>query len=221
MSGIPEKVDVVVAGSGATGLAAAVTLAEGGANVVVFEKQRSLGGTSNFFQGTFAVESDMQRERYVDYTRDQAFKNIMDYSHWRANPRLVRAIVDESGATIAWLQRPGCGRSRARINMPDAPLTYHVIKGRGEAVVKALVDQAKSEGRRRSCPALRSSRFSRRAAASPACVVDDDGEEVEVAAKAVVIASGGFANNKEWIKKYTGYELGVNLVRRGQHRQDR
>ena len=33
-----------------------------------------------------------------------------------------------------------------------------------------------------------------------------------MAAKAVVIASGGFANNKEWIKKYTGYDLGVNLM---------
>ena len=73
MSSIPERTNVVIAGSGATGLAAAVTLAEGGAKVVVFEKQRSLGGTSNFFQGTFAVESDMQRERYIDYTRDQAF----------------------------------------------------------------------------------------------------------------------------------------------------
>ena len=31
-------------------------------------------------------------------------------------------------------------------------------------------------------------------------------------AKAVIIASGGYANNKEWIKKYTGFDLGVNLV---------
>ena len=63
MAAIPEKADVAVIGSGATGLAAAVTLAEGGAKVIVFEKQRSLGGTSNFFQGTFAVESALQRER--------------------------------------------------------------------------------------------------------------------------------------------------------------
>jgi fumarate reductase flavoprotein subunit len=146
MNALPERVDVVVAGSGATGMAAALTLAQGGAKVAVFEKQRSLGGTSNFFQGTFAVESAMQRERYVDYTRDQAFKNTMDYSHWRANPRLVRAIVDESGATISWLQEAGVSFIEATINMPDSPLTYHTVKGRGEAVVKALVDQARAKG---------------------------------------------------------------------------
>ena len=32
------------------------------------------------------------------------------------------------------------------INMPDAPRTYHVVKGRGQAVVKALVLKAKEKG---------------------------------------------------------------------------
>jgi fumarate reductase flavoprotein subunit len=184
---------------------------EGGAKVVVFEKQRSLGGTSNFFQGTFAVESDMQRERYIDYTKDQAFRNTMDYSHWLANPRLVRAIVDESGATITWLQQQGVVFTEATINMPDSPLTYHVIKGKGEAVVKALVDQAKSKGVQ-ILPGVPVTALLKQNGRIAGVVVDDDGEEVEMAAKAVVIATGGFANNKEWIKKYTGYDLGVNLI---------
>ena len=55
-----NEADVVVIGSGVSGLAAALTTAEGGAKVIVFEKQRSLGGTSNFFDGIFAVESEMQ-----------------------------------------------------------------------------------------------------------------------------------------------------------------
>src|SRR4030065_2530435 len=94
------KTDVAVIGSGATGLAAALTAAEGGAKVIVFEKQRSPGGSSNFFYGIFAVESEMQRERYITYSRDQAFKNIMEYSHWRATPRLGRGDVDEAAGDI-------------------------------------------------------------------------------------------------------------------------
>jgi fumarate reductase flavoprotein subunit len=210
MSVLPERVDVVVAGSGATGMAAALTLAQGGAKVAVFEKQRSLGGTSNFFQGTFAVESAMQRERYVDYTRDQAFKNTMDYSHWMANPRLVRAIINESGATISWLQDSGVSFIEATINMPDSPLTYHTIKGRGEAVVKALVDQARARGAQ-VFPGTPVLALLKEGGKITGVVVDNDGEEVEVAAKAVVIATGGYANNKDWVKKYTGYDLGVNL----------
>jgi fumarate reductase flavoprotein subunit len=140
------EMDLVVIGSGVSGLAAAVTAAEGGAKVIVFEKQRSLGGTSNFFDGMFAVESDMQRERYIEYSRDQAFKNIMDYSHWRANPRLVRAFVNESAGSISWLQKIGVEFSDATINMPNAPRTYHVVKGQGAAVVKALATRAKEKG---------------------------------------------------------------------------
>src|SRR5512136_2094332 len=128
MSGSPSDADVVVIGSGATGLAAALAAAANGVRVLVFEKQRSLGGTSNFFEGTFAVESAMQRERYITYGKDEAFKGIMEYSHWRANPRLVRAIVNESGQTIAWLQKEGVEFADATINMPEAPRTYHTVR---------------------------------------------------------------------------------------------
>ena len=146
MSTMTKEIDVVVIGSGVSGLAAAVTAAAGGAKVIVFEKERSLGGTSNFFDGLFAVESNMQRDRYITYSRDQAFKNMMEYSHWRANPRLVRAFVDESGSTISWLQEKGVEFIDATINMPDAPRTYHVVKGQGAAVVKALATSAKELG---------------------------------------------------------------------------
>ncbi len=206
-----RNAEVVVVGSGATGLAAALAAAERGAKVVVFEKERSLGGTSNFFQGTFAVESAMQRERYITYSRDEAFKGIMEYSHWRANPRLVRAIVDESGDTIAWLQKAGVEFEDATINMPDAPRTYHVVKGEGAALVKALATTAKEMG-----VDLRLGTAVRKVLGETAgingVVVEQDGEEVEVAAKAVIIASGGYANNREWIKKYAGFDLDVDLI---------
>jgi fumarate reductase flavoprotein subunit len=211
MNPIPAETDVVVIGSGVSGLAAALTLAEGGAGVVVFEKERSLGGTSNFYHGTFAVESDMQRERYITYTRDQAFKNIMEYSHWRANPRLVRAIVDESAATITWLRQAGVEFTDATINIPDAPQTYHLIKGKGEAVVKALATRARDLGAT-ILPATPVKRIIRSGERITGVIVEENDEDVPVGAKAVIIASGGYANNKEWIKKYSGFDLDVNLI---------
>lgn len=211
MSKKPAETDLVVIGSGAAGMVAAVTAAEGGARVVVFEKQRSLGGTTNFLHGVFAVESDMQRERFIDYSRDEAFKQIMDYSHWRANPRLVRAIVDESGRTIRWLQDRGVVFTDATINMLEAPRTYHVVKGRGEAIIKALVMQAKERGVT-MLPGVPVTGLLREGGRISGVMADDDGQEIEVACRAVMVATGGFANNKEWIKKYCGFDLGVDIT---------
>ena len=206
------ETDVVVIGSGVSGLAAAVTAAEGGAKVILFEKQRSLGGSSNFFEGIFAVESDLQRRRFIGYSRDEAFKRIMEYSHWRANARLVRAFVNESAETVAWLQRQGVEFIDATINSPDSPRTYHVIKGYGEAVVKTLAIRAKEKGVdiRLATPVKKILREGEQITGVVA--ETEDGEDIQVSAKTVVIASGGYANNKEWIKKYAGFDLGVNVI---------
>jgi fumarate reductase flavoprotein subunit len=205
------EADVVVIGSGASGLAAALTAAEGGAKVVVFEKQRSPGGTTNFFEGMFAVESRMQREHFIEYSRDDAFKSMMEYSHWRSNPRLVRAIVNESSDTIEWLEKQGVEFSGVTINMPNAPRTYHIVKGAGLAVVKDLVTRAKEKGidLRLGTPVKR---LVKEGGRITGVLFEGDSGDVRVNAKAVVIACGGYANNKEWIKKYTGFDLGTNLL---------
>jgi fumarate reductase flavoprotein subunit len=209
MGAVQGQADFVVIGSGVSGMVAAVTAAEAGLKVFVFEKQRSLGGTSNFFDGMFAVESEMQRRKYIMYSRDEAFKRIMEYSHWRANPRVVRAFVNESGPTITWLQEQGVEFVDATINLPDAPRCYHVVKGTGAAVIKALVNSARQKGVeiRPGVPVRKILKEGNRISG---VVVEENGEEVEVAAKAVMVASGGYANNREWIRKYAGFELEVN-----------
>ena len=206
------ETDVVVIGSGVSGLAAALTAAEGGTRVIVFEKQRSLGGTSNFFEGIFAVESDLQRQRFIDYSRDEAFKNIMEYNHWRANARLIRAFVNESADTIAWLQKQGVEFIDAMSLRPGGPSPYHPINGKGEAVIRALATMAKAKGVdiRPATPVKKILREGDRITGVVA--ETEDGEEVQVAAKAVVVASGGYANNKEWIKKNAGFDLDINVT---------
>ena len=206
-----RNIDLAVIGSGVTGMAAAVTAAEGGARVAVLEKQRSLGGTSNFFSGMFAVETARQRESYITYSRDDAFRNIMEFSHWRANARLVRAIVDESKETITWLLAHGVEFRPETINMPEAPRTYHPVKGQGAAIIKALTLSGREKGIdfELGAPVTRIIKESGRIAG---VVRERDGEEMEVAARTVLVASGGYANNKQWIKRYCGFDLGINIM---------
>ncbi|MBN2061353.1 MAG: FAD-dependent oxidoreductase [Deltaproteobacteria bacterium] len=211
MNGVSRETDIVVIGSGVSGLSAAVTAADEGLKVMVFEKQRSFGGTSNFFEGIFAVESDMQRERYIDYTRDQAFKNIMEYGHWKANARLVRAYVDQTAETVDWLRERGVEFLEVTINIPNAPRGYHRVRGGGAAVVKALVERAKEKGAvlKSGTPVVK---ILREGKAITGVIAEEEGEEISIKAKVVVIGSGGYANNKQWIKKYAGFDLDVNMI---------
>ena len=101
------KADIAVVGCGGAGLTAALTAVYGGANVIIFEKRPGVGGSTLFAEGVFAVESKMQLSRNILITRDQAFKNHMEATHWLANPRLVRAFIEKSAGTIEWLQQQG------------------------------------------------------------------------------------------------------------------
>jgi fumarate reductase flavoprotein subunit len=214
MSENPIEADIVVVGSGVSGLAAAVEAAQRGARVAVFEKQPMIGGTSNFFEGMFAVGSVMQKEKYIAYSSDQAFKSFMEYNHWRVDARLIRSLINRSAETIDWLRARGVDFLEVTINMPDAPRTYHVVKGKGQAVVQALARSADEKGVaiRVGSPVKQILKGKN---GLSGVVVEFDGKDTELRCRAAVIASGGYANNAEWIRKYTGLELGHTVFPMG------
>ena len=211
------KADVVVIGAGVSGLVAGLAAAEGGASVILFEKTDKPGGPLNAPGGSagfFAVESRMQRQRYNPLTRDEAFKTIMNYSHWRANARLARAFVDKSANTIEWFEQRGVEfTDNSPMGMfTGSHYTQHFVKGGGAALLKVLVDRAKEKGVeiRLETPAKKILKDGDRIGG--VMVEDKSGKTMQVSAKAVIIATGGYANNKEMIKKYTGFDLGRDLL---------
>ena len=101
------RADVIVVAAGASGLPAALEAARAGASVLVFEKGATTGGTGSMGMGPFGVESRMQKLKQMGPTRDEAFKQFMDYTHWRVDARLVRAYIDKAATTIDWLEDLG------------------------------------------------------------------------------------------------------------------
>jgi fumarate reductase flavoprotein subunit len=210
------KADVVVIGAGASGLVAAIAAAEGGAAVVLLEKADAPGGPLKLPDGPmgpFAVESKMQRQRYMALTRDEAFKIIMEYSHWRINAPLVRAIVDKSGETIEWLEEQGIEFTD---NSPvglyaGGEFTWHTLKGRAPAMAKALVTKAREKGVEILLE-TRATKILREGNRVEGLIAwDKSGKPIQVEGKAVIIATGGYVNNKEMIRKYAGFDLGRDL----------
>ena len=214
------KADIVVIAGGTAGLAAAIAAAEGGAGVIVFEKASTTGGAGNMAFGPFAVESRLQRLKQIAITREEAFKIHMDYTHWRVDARLVKAFIDRSAGTIAWLEEMGVEFYDVSCHNPGFPFTWHIIKGvagsveqpgLGSNMIKVMTDRAKTLGVKFyfRTPALRTIKEGGRIVGVTA--EDDSGEEIKADTKCAIIATGGFGDNPAMIKKYTGYEYGRDL----------
>ncbi|HUW64073.1 MAG TPA: FAD-dependent oxidoreductase [Spirochaetia bacterium] len=198
------KADVVVVGGGGAGLAAAVTAAEKGARVVVLEKRGGPGGNSAFAWGICAAESNVQKRAMIDCSRDYFFKTAMDFAHWRINSRIVRALVDKSAETIDWLETKGLEFSCFPLYPNQVP-TWHIPKGRGAALVKNLVENGKNLGVQllTGTPA-KSILTSPEGGVTGVLAANRDGE-LPISCQAVILATGGYAGNKELLKKYSPY----------------
>jgi len=209
------EADVIAVAAGAAGLAASIAAASRGANVVAFEKASTTGGTGNMGMGLFGVESRLQRLKSLGPTKDEAFKIFMDYTHWQVDARLVRAYLDKATTTIDWLEQMGVEFMDPCAYFPGGQATWHIVKPGGEAcasnMYRIMTERAKEIGVKilLRTPVERLIKQGARIVGIQA--EDRSGELVEARAKAVIVATGGFGDNPQWIKRHTGYEWGRDL----------
>ena len=211
--------DIAVIAGGPAGLAAAVTAAEQGANVIVLEKSNTTGGAANMGMGPLGVETDIQRQNMIGITREEAFRKFMDYTHWRTDARLVREYIWKSADTIEWLQDMGVEFLGAYKYSPDSEATWHIVKsesGMGPRAAGALIKTLTKRAEELDVTILLETPAKKleKNEDGQICGVwatDVNGEEVYVDCCAVVIATGGFGDNPEMIKELTPYEWGKNM----------
>ena len=199
------KADLVIVGAGASGTAAALEAAQKGAKVVLLEKQAGPGGTGNFAEGLFAAESSLQQRQGIVVTKDAAFKMIMEYSHWLANPLLVRAFVDASPETIEWLKAQGVTFEYIGPGGPGGVLTWHVINGHSKKMLAILREKYAALGGELLLETPGKDLITKDGRVVGVLAENSKGDHLRVEAKAVIIATGGYANNKEMLKKYARF----------------
>ncbi len=195
---------LVVVGGGGAGLAAALAAAENGCqSIVVLEKAGSAAGSTAMAHDIFGAESPVQKREGIEASRDDLFKTAMEWAHWtKINPRIVRAFIDKSGDTIGWLESKGLSFEMIQYYPNQVPLVRHSVKGHGHALMKTLRDNCRELGVK-ILTRTPGKKILRDPKGTITGVLAENKEgEFTIAAGSVVIATGGYGNNREMLKKY-------------------
>lgn len=128
-------VDVLVAGGGAGGLAAAIEATLGGAKVLLVEKQGVTGGSTARSGGKLlACDSKAQKKQGIYDNADMTYDYLMEVGNRRGNlmdgPK-TRYLVDHLNQTIDWLSSIEAtikGDEEIIMNQPWDELKLHTSK---------------------------------------------------------------------------------------------
>jgi len=194
--------DVIVIGSGAAGLSAAISAADAGASVLVVDADKRVGGSSRLSGGHFyAAGTSVQAEAgIVGDTADAMFEHYMTLNQWMVDPAVVRRFCDLSAPTFEWLKGLGVQFAKEGVYPSGVGSTPrgHQPEGAGEAVVEVLEGHRSHKG----VDVVLNARVS-------GLLTDDDGRVTGIrigddvaTGGAVIMATGGFGANPEMIEKY-------------------
>ena len=224
-----DSYDVVVVGAGNAAFCAALSARETGASVLVLERApyKERGGNTTFTAGAmrFAYrgvedilelspelsESELDKTDFGSYTEDEFYDDLCRVTEYRTDPDLADILVKKSFATLKWMHSKGVrfapifGRQAFKVDGRFkfwGGLTLETWGG-GPGLVDALTTAALDAGIEiaYAARALELIQDGQRIAGVKVRV---DGAVREVAAKSVVLASGGFEANAEWRTRYLG-----------------
>jgi fumarate reductase flavoprotein subunit len=197
------KANVAIIGGGGAGLAAAIAAAENGIqNIIVLEKRSMTGGTSAMASGPFAADSPAQKRQAIIAPADDLFKRYMSWAHLKVNPRIVRAFIDKSGNTISWLEDMGVKFFCVPHSPIDSPLTWHVSRGDGAEIMQALARKCRQLGIEILVNSPADKIFTGPNHEVRGIQLFHEGKEIKISTKSLIVCTGGFAGNVEWLKKY-------------------
>ncbi|SLM61714.1 MULTISPECIES: flavocytochrome c [Dickeya] len=207
--GNPSKMhryDVVVVGSGGAGLAAAIQASDDGASVLIVEKMSTIGGnTIKASVGMNAAGTRFQKMKGIDDNPTHFYEETLKGGKHKNNPELLKRFVDGAPMAIEWLAERG-------IELNDITITGGMSVDRthrpadGSAVGGFLISGLVKNINQRNIDVMLDTSLidieHRDGAICAVRVRNEDNDELTIAAKGVVIATGGFSANRDMVVKY-------------------
>lgn len=223
------ETDVCVIGGSSSGMPAAINAADKGANVVILEKTKRLGGTLGVCCGFFGVESPAQKRLGIHDTADDCFKELIQILYWNCDARLVHNWLNDSGESVRWLEGLGmefdvvepfqglrkfCRRTYHTINVEEGSRRPGIVILRGlMRTIEERKDKIDVHYSTRATHLFRDENGAVNA-------VEAEGPDgtILVKAKAIIIATGSICADNEKIKKYFGRDYSnVQIMARVPH----
>ena len=238
--------DVIVVGAGNAACCAALAARENGAQVVVLESApvENSGGNSRYTGGLMRVvynnvddvaqlipdltEEEKRLHDFGSYTAEQYFDDMGRITQYMSDPDLTEILITRSFETLVWLRKkgvrfqPSYGRQSYKIDDKRFKFWGGLVAetwGGGAGLVDNELKACEREGVKifYETPAL-------------SLLTDDTntvtgvkarykGRTVDIPAKAVVLACGGFESNAEMRTRYLGPGWDLAKVRGTRYNQ--
>jgi tricarballylate dehydrogenase len=212
---IPTTVwDLIVVGGGNAALCAAIEAAEAGAKVLLLEgaPKPYRGGNSRHTRNFRCMHSGPMSVLTDAYGEDEYLKDLMLVTKGKTDEHLARLAIRTSETCLPWMEAHGVRFQPSLSGTLSLSRTNAFFLGGGKALVNAYYNAATDLGVTVVYEAkvrhvvINEDRFE-------AVQVTIDGKEAEIAGKSVVLASGGFQADIDWLASAWGPAARNFLIR--------
>lgn len=212
---LSENYDILVVGGGNAALCAAMTAREAGASVLILEASPEdfRGGNSRHTRNLRYMHEQGNEFLTGPYPESEFFEDLMRVTEGQTNEKLARFTINQSNNVGDWMAQHGCMFQPAMRGTLHLSRTNAFFLGGGRALMNSYYRTARNLGVSISYDTEVQDLQIDDGHFTEAVVVKNNTPHT-IKAKAIVLASGGFQANLDWLKEEWG-DAAENFIVRG------